>query len=291
MEKKEDNKTRSFTNDLDRNFDDDHDPDFDLDEYIRRQSQPTAQMPIQEETKDPDRYLFKNAVLIFIVFAAAFLWFNNWSDSESWAYFFGGDNQSTQVTAEAPGFGQPEISIPEPPQVPSVPGVEAPPAPPASSLDMTITEYLSVLQDRGYLGNEISGFSARQLYDANVPVSYLDELQNADFLENLSFVYITNYFQNQIPLTYLENLRDAGVYENLSFVDVTAFYNDNIPTEYLVTLNEAGYLEDLSFVYVTNFYNAGVTVEFLDQLKEQGLYEDLNFLDIVDLYQRENSEQ
>ncbi|MGN8225904.1 hypothetical protein [Gracilimonas sp. BCB1] len=290
MGKKEDHKTRSFTNDLDHNFDDDHDPDFDLDEYIRRQSEPTSHMPLQEETKDPDSYLFKNAILIFIVFAAAFLWFNSWSDTESWRYIFGGGDQTTEVTAGAPGVGQLDISIPQPPQVPPVPGVEVPPAPPAPSLDMTITEYLSVLQDRGYLGDEISGFSARQLYDANVPVSYLDELQNAGFLEDLSFVYISNYYQNQIPLPYLKSLQDAGVYEELSFVDVTAFYNDDIPVEYLVTLNEAGYLEDLSFVYVTNFYNAGVTVEFLDQLKEQGLYEDLNFLDIVDLYQRENSD-
>ncbi len=290
MGKKEDHKTRSFTNDLDRSFDDDHDPDFDLDEYIRRQSQPTGQMPLPEETKDPDRYFFKNAILVFIVFAAAFLWLNSWSEAESWAYIFGGNEQTTEVTAGAPGVDQLDVSIPQPPQIPSVPGVEAPPAPPTASLDMTITEYLSVLQDRGYLGDEISGFSARQLYDANVPVSYLDELQDAGFLENLSFVYITNYFQNQIPLSYLESLQDAGVYESLSFVDVTAFYNDDIPVDYLVSLNEAGYLEDLSFVYVTNFFNAGVTVEFLDQLKEQGLYDDLNFLDIVDLYQRENSD-
>lgn len=290
MTKKDQNKTRSFTNDLDRHSDFDHDPDFDLDEYIRSQSQDSGQIPIQEEPKDPDRYLFKNAILIFIVFAAAFLWFNNWSPSEAFTYVFGNDEQTTEVTAGVPGTDQLEIEIPEPPEIPSVPGVEAPPAPPASNLDMSITEYLSVLQDKGYLGDEISGFSARQLYDANVPVSYLDELQNAGFLEDLSFVYITNYYQNQIPLSYLERLQDAGVYEELSFVDVTAYYNDDIPVEYLVTLNEAGYLDELSFVYVTNFYNAGVTVEFLDQLKEQGLYDDLNFLDIVDLYQRENGD-
>ena len=289
MTKKDHNKTRSFTNDLDRNSDYDHDPDFDLDEYINQQSQKGQQIPLQEEAKDPDRYLFKNAILIFIVFAAAFLWFNNWSSSEAWTFIFGGEEQSTEVTAGAPGVEQLEIEVPEPPAVPTIPGSEAPVASTAD-LDMSITEYLAVLQEKGYLGEEVSGFSARQLYDASVPVSYLDELQSAGFLEDLSFVYITNYYQNQIPLTYLESLQEAGVYEELSFVDVTNFYNNNVPTEYLVTLDEAGYLEELSFVYINAFYDAGVTIEFLDQLKEQGLYEDLSFLDIVDLFQRENGD-
>lgn len=291
MAKKEQNKTRSFSNDLDRHPDAENDPDFDLDEYINQKSQ--NEELFVEEPAEEDRSQFKNAILIFIVFAAAFLWFNNWSGTEAWTFIFGGDDNTTQV-AEAPrGSGQSVVTIPQIPDVPEVPNVPQLPgveAPATSGLDMPITEYLTTLRDKGYLGDEISSFTARQLYDGNVPISYIDELQAAGFLEDLSFVYITNYYQNQIPLSYLESLQEAGVYEDLSFVDVTNFYQNDVSTDYLIKLNEAGYLEDLSFVYVTNFYQNGVTVEFLDQLKEQGLYEDLNFLDIVDLYQRENGD-
>jgi hypothetical protein len=286
MAKKEQNKTRSFTNDLDRHPDAENDPDFDLDEYINQKSQ-NEELFVEEPAAE-DQSQFKNAILIFIVFAAAFLWFNNWSGSESWTFIFGGEDNTTQVAEAPPSSDQLAVTVPNVPDVPDVPGVQAPPAPPSSSLDMSITEYLTALRDKGYLGDEVSSFTARQLYDGNVPISYLDQLQNAGYLEDLSFVYIINFYQNQIPLSYLESLQEAGVYDELSFVDITNFYQNDVSTDYLIKLNEAGYLEDLSFVYVTNFYQNGVTVEFLDQLQEQGLYEDLNFLDIADLYQREN---
>jgi len=288
MAKKEQNKSRSFSNDLDRHPNAENDPDFDLDEYINQKSQ--NEELFAAEPKEEDRSQFKNAILIFLVFAAAFLWFNNWSGSEAWTFVFGGDDNTSQVVSGVPITDQVEINVPAIPEVPSLPGINAPPAPPSSSLDISITEYLTALRDKGYLGDEISSFTARQLYDGNVPIAYLDQLQNAGFLEDLSFVYIINYYQNQIPSSYLESLQDAGVYEELSFVDVTNFYQNNVPTDYLIKLNEAGYLEDLSFVYITNFHQNGVTIEFLDQLKKQGLYEDLNFLDIVDLYQRENGD-
>ncbi len=280
MENRGKYKQNKFENDLDRG---DHDPNFDLDAYIQEQSTPGNINSTYQKPPEDDSSQFKNALLIFVVFAAAFLWFNEWSPSQAWSSLTGGEQTSAEIAPTAPGLGQLEINIPDIPAPPTVPA-----APTASQLDLSITEYLSILRDKGYLGDEISGFSARELYDANVPISYLDQLQQAGFLEDLSFVYITNYYQNQIPLAYLESLQEAGVYDELSFVDVTEFYNNNIPTDYLVKLNEAGYLEDLSFVYITNFYQAGVTIEFLDQLKEQDLYEDLNFLDIIDLYKREN---
>lgn len=273
-------KQYDFENDLDR---DDHDPNFDLDAYIQQQSASGNTNTAYQKSTQDDTSQFKNALLIFVVFAAAFLWFNEWSPSQAWSSITGGEQSSAEVTSTVPGLGQLEINIPNIPAPPT-----APTPPVTSQLDMSITEYLSVLRDKGYLRDEISGFSARELYDANVPIAYLDELQQAGFLEDLSFVYITSYYQNSIPLTYLDQLQQAGVYDELSFVDVTEFYNKNIPTEYLVTLHDAGYLEELSFVYITSFYEAGVTVEFLDKLKEQNLYEDLNFLDIVDLFKREN---
>jgi len=283
MDKKEQNKTRSFTNDLDLDPELDNNPDFDLDEYILQQSHLHKNIPDERILDERERSQFKNAILIFLVFAAALLWFNDWSFNNTWASFFGADEGATQVPATAPAPDRFEVQLPP---IPPLPGNTEASAP---RLDMPITDYLATLRDKGYLGNQISSFSARQLYDANIPISYLDDLQNAGLLEDLSFVYIINYYQNEIPFSYLQQLKDAGVYDKLSFVDVTQYYTNNIPIDYLVTLDKAGYLEDLSFVYVTNFYNAGVTVAFLDKLKGQGLYEDLNFLDIVDLYQRENA--
>jgi hypothetical protein len=258
MGNKEDNKSRSFSNDLDRHSTENPDPDFDLDEYIHQQSQDDELNLSADIEEKEDRSQFKNAVLIFIVFAASFLWFHDWSPTQAWSAVFGGGQQVAEVTTGASGSDQVQSQIPNIPQPPAPPGANETAAPTASELDMPITEYLSILREKGYLGNEVSSFDARQLYNANVPISYLDELQNQGFLEDLSFV------------------------------DVTEFYNNDVTIDYLVSLNEAGYLEELSFVYITSFYNAGVTLEFLDQLKEQGLYQDLNFLDIVDLYQREN---
>ncbi|HBX66333.1 MAG TPA: hypothetical protein DEG32_09295, partial [Balneolaceae bacterium] len=260
MAKKEQNKPRSFSNDLDRHPNAENDPDFDLDEYINQKSQ--NEELFAAEPEEEDRSQFKNAILIFIVFAASFLWFNNWSGSEAWTFIFGGDDNTTQVATAPPVSDRLEVQMPEIPTIPAVPDLPTLPGvdvPSSAGLDMPITEYLTILRDKGYLGDEVSSFSARQLYDGNVPISYLDQLQNAGFLEDLSFVYIINYYQNQIPLSYLESLQEAGVYEELSFVDVTNFYQNDVSTDYLIKLNEAGYLEDLSFVYVTNFYQNGVT--------------------------------
>lgn len=282
MGKKEKNQNRSFSNDLDLNSEDDHDPEINLDEYINLQNRQQNSLTSEPVFDEKERSQFKNAVLIFIVFAAALLWFNNWSVTNTWASFFGNNEASTEVRSAAPLPAPSAVQMPEVPPIPGNTGI------PVSSLNMSITDYLSALRDKGYLGNQISSFSARQLFDANIPVSHLDELQNAGLLEGLSFVYITNYYQNQIPISFISQLKEAGIYDKLSFVDVTQYYTNNVPINYLLSLNKAGYLEDLSFVNVTNFYKAGVTVEYLNELKEKGLYEDLTFLDIIDLYQREN---
>lgn len=279
----------------DRKFGNDLDDDFDLDSYIEEQSSDSGslwndstQAPHRE---NPETYRKKNFLLIAAIVFASVLWVFDWSVPDMWNSFFGSDEVAT--TQAAPDIN---INIPEIPAIPAIPSIPGAPTitqdvqtPPP--LEMSLTEYLSELNDLGYLDDKLSAFSARQLYDSNIPVSYLQQLDEAGYLEDLSFVYITNYFTNNIPLSYLDQLRDAGIYEELSFVDVNSYYQNEIPIDYLEQLNEAGYLEELSFVYVTNYYQNGITTEFLDQLKESGLYDNLSFLDVIDIYQRENPTQ
>ena len=245
---------------------------------------PVVQSSLAEEQENSQ---FKNAVLFFMVFAAAFLWINDWNINQAWNSTFGASEETSETITS-------QVQVPDLPDFPALPSTQSAPEVSGFSgetgLELSLTEYLAALKEKGYLNNELSSFSARQLYDSDVTIAYVDQLSETGFLEILSFVEISNYYQNDIPFDYLNELQQAEVFEKLSFVDISNFYQNDVSTEYLKTLDEAGYLDELSFVYISSFYENGVTVDFLDQLKEQGLYEDLNFLDIVDLYQRENGE-
>ncbi|MEX0719111.1 MAG: hypothetical protein WD059_00495 [Balneolaceae bacterium] len=286
MKNKDHHKQRHSKNDLNK------DPDFDLDTYLEEQSHQETTTP-GEETARKNTYFIKNAALSISLVIASVLWYHNWSPAQAWSSMFG-SNESVLTTGQT--FTVPEINvhiprieIPAIPPIPAVPGIRSySNSTQAPVLDISLTEYLSALKTKGFLDNQISTFSARQLYDSHIPVSYLEELNEAGYLGDLSFVYITNFYQNEIPVTYLDQLKAAGIYDKLSFVHITNYYQQKVPMEYLKKLNDAGYLVDLSFVHVTNYYQAGVTPEFLDELKETGLYEDLSFLDVIDLYQREN---
>lgn len=267
--------------------------DFDLDAYLEEQSDPDKISSNNENPPGQDKYRLKNSLLIIGLILTSVLWYYDWNPSNAWTSVFGNDEQA--ITTGQTGFAPeingniPRINIPPVPAIPRIPDFRSVDNPnPAVSLDISMTEYLSTLKDLGFLDNQVSTFSARQLYDANIPVSYLEELNEAGYLGDLSFVHITNYYQNEITVTYLDQLNETGFYDKLSFVDITNYYQQNVPVEYLKSMDDAGYLVDLSFVHVTNYYQAGVTPAFLDELKETGLYEDLNFLDVIDLYQREN---
>ncbi|MFN1833624.1 hypothetical protein AB2B38_000060 [Balneola sp. MJW-20] len=265
------------------------DPDFDLDSYIDENSREDSSL-FQEplETEEINSSNTKNLILIAATILFAIWWFDNdWNPLNNFTGLSGGEDNVTQVTEGTDGgisINIPVIRIP--PINVDIP--DAPTAPPAP-LSMPLSEYITDLQNLGLLEDKISTFSARQVYDGGVPISYLQELNQAGLLEDLSFVYINSYFQNGTPISYLQELQEAGVYDGLSFVYVNSFYENGVSTEYLQRLDETGYLDELSFVYINSYYEAGVTPEFLDRLKEQGIYDDLSFLDVVDLYQREGN--
>ncbi|MEX0610033.1 MAG: hypothetical protein WD016_07260 [Balneolaceae bacterium] len=282
MKNQSSHKHRSFKNDLDK------DSDFDLDTYLEEQSSQNNAGKIEPDVHDNTRF-FKNTLLTFAVILASVLWYFDWSPAQAWAGIFGDTNDNVTVGSNtvAPNIGVniPSIEIPRIPTIPTFPFSEG--GTQAADLNMSMTEYLTELKELGFLENQVSTFSARQLYNSNIPITYLEELNEAGYLADLSFVHITNYYQSQVPISYLDQVREAGFYDDLSFVDITNYYQHNVPMQYLKELDDAGYLVDLSFVHVTNYYQAGVTTEFLDQLKETGLYDDLNFLDVVDLYKSE----
>lgn len=267
-------KQKEFKNDLEN---------FDLDQYIEEQIQQSASHTEPSSEEHPS-YRKKNMLLVAGVIVAAVLWFNSWNPAQMWQGLFGGNDQSAGNTQT---FVVPDVPSFDVPPVPPIPSVSS--APSVTELDMSLTEYLSALRDNGLLNDQIGTFEARQLFSSNVPVSYLQDLNNAGFLADLSFVDISSYYQNSIPISYLEELRNAGFFADLSFVDITNFYQNEVPIDYLVKLNDAGFLEDLSFVYITQFYSAGVTVDFLKELRDSGIYDELNFLDVIEMYKnREN---
>lgn len=292
MENKGNYKERSFKNDLHSNS------EFDLDAYLEEQSNPeNFSLGVNQEPEKHHGSGIKNAIVMTGLIIVSVLWYFDWSPQQTWAGIFGSNENNVVAgqTGTAPDIqiNIPRIEIPPMPMpmpdlapftIPSNTGNSAAPA-----LDMNMTEYLSALKEKGFLEDEISTFSARQLYDAGVPIHYLEELNEAGFLSDLSFVHITNFYQNSIPTSYLIQLSETDFYDKLSFVDITNYYQSNVPIDYLKQMDDAGYLVDLSFVHITNYYQAGVTPEFLDELKVSGLYDDLNFLDVVDLYQREHS--
>lgn len=275
-------KERNLKNDLKS------DPEFDLDDYIEENSRDEASLyEDPKEEQEPEGSRAKNFILIAVTIAFAIWWFDNdWNPFNNFSGLFGGEDNTTQV-AEAPDTDL-NIDIPSI-TIPPLNGESAGNGSDVAALDIPLSEYLAELRQAGLLEEKISAFSARQVYDGGVPISYLQELDETGFLEDLSFVYINSYYQNQVPTDYLNELREAGIYEGLSFVEVTNFYSNGVTTEYLIQLDEAGYLDELSFVYINAYYDAGVTPAFLDRLKEQGIYNDLSFLDVVDIYEREGN--
>ncbi|MFD2532687.1 hypothetical protein [Gracilimonas halophila] len=295
-------KQYKFENDLDRG--NDHDPDFDLDEYIHQQSidNPTStgmQAPVDEETSQ-----FKNAILMFLVFAAAFLWANDWSPTQAWGSIFGSEESATEVTSTAPSFTIP--AIPDIPEVPALPrignesgyvnflieineaglsDVYSSPALQAFYQSDVPISYLSELVEAGY--QEFSYPEIIAFYNAEIPLEYLNTLNEYGFLSEFSYPEVIAYYNADVSIEYLTTLSESGFLPEFSYPEVIAYYN-NVTIEYLRTLDEAGYLADLSYPAVIAFSNNNITIEFLNQLRDNNLLENMSYPEVVSAFNTDN---
>jgi hypothetical protein len=269
--------------------------DFDLDSYLEEQSQ-QKQEPNQPKEVEPEGSFLKNAVLGLALVFTAFLWYHDWSPSQAYGSIFGSDEPKiiatgqagNQIVIDIPEIRIPEITIPESREIQRAIERELSRASVNAELP-SVTDYLVELKELGLLDdNKLSAFQARQLHSSGVPISYIQEVDNADFLDDLNFVAISEFYNNDIPLSYISEFEDAGFLEKVNFIGISEFYKNNVSMDYLRTLDQAGYLDDLSFVYITEYFKARVTTEFLNDLKAKGLYEDLSFVDIVEMYKDEN---
>tara|TARA_R110002126_G_scaffold35949_4_gene109922 strand:+ start:1159 stop:2010 length:852 start_codon:yes stop_codon:yes gene_type:complete len=269
--------------------------DFDLDSYIEEQSHPQAE--IQQPIEEHESSFMKNAILGLAMVFTAFMWYHDWSPKQAYGSIFGTnkatvvatDQSGNRIEINIPDINIPDINLPETRDLERA--LEQEFARLSGSANLPpVTDYLVELKALGLLeDNKLSAFQARQLHADGVPISYIQEVDNAGFLDDLNFVAISEFYKNDIPLSYISQYEEAGILDKVNFVGLSEFYKNGVSMDYLKTLDAAGYLDDLSFVYVTEYYKAGVTTEFLDGLKEKGLYNDLNFIDVVELYKDENN--
>lgn len=242
MTQKNKNAHYSFESQIDGPVD--YDPDFNLDAYINKMSHKRNRAEKQPATED-DRSHFKNAVLIFLVFAASYLWINNWSISQAWNSLFGGDEVSVVTAPEAPSV---DIS--------TFPVIPDNPMAPGEMSSEGFTEFLSAAYSNG-LDQHYSNIGLQTMYEAGVPIEYLNQLT------------------------------EAGI-SDLSFPAVITFHGSGVSVEYLLLLNESGYLQTQSFPAVVAYYETGVTPEFLDQLNENGLLQQMSFTDVINALEADN---
>ncbi|HAW80548.1 MAG TPA: hypothetical protein DCX27_13075 [Balneola sp.] len=270
--------------------------DFDLDSYLEEQAHQTAE-PTQQIVDEHEPSFLKNAILGLALVFTAFLWYHDWSPKQAYASIFGAEEQrliaggqtGNQIVIDIPEITIPEISFPESRDIQRAIEQELARASQTANLP-PVTDYLVQLKELGLLDDDkLSAFQARQLHSSGVPVSYIQEVDNAGFLDDLDFVAISEFYNNDIPLSYLSEFEEAGFLDKVSFIGISEFYTNDVSMDYLRTLDQAGYLDDLSFVYITEYYKAGVTTTFLDDLKAKGLYEELSFVDIVEMYKDENN--
>jgi hypothetical protein len=269
-----------------------HNGDFDLDEYIRQQSN-EATSDFSESVEDihpnDDSSQFKNAILIFVVFATAFLWYNDWKPVQAWNAIFGSD----EVPAEAPAAGNDfayTFEIPDIPDIPEInieiPDIEVPPLPP-SEIEGAFSDYLASIRDAG-LQDVYSNSGFQALYQTGVPVDYLVQLHEEGFLNEFSYSAIIGLYHGDVTLEYLQQFREAGYLENYSYSAIIGMYNGGVTTEYLNQLSEGGFLEEFSYSAIIAFYNTGVTVEYLNQLQNNGLLEDMSYSEIIMAFVTDN---
>lgn len=293
-------KQYKFENDLDHG--NDHDPDFDLDEYIRQQSMDNPRSTETHATVDEETSQFKNAILMFLIFAAAFLWANDWSPTQAWASIFGSEETAAEVTSTAPSFAIPDI-----PDIPPIPGmgneigyvnylieineaglddIYSSPALQSFYQSEVPIAYLSELVEAGY--QELSYPAIIAYYNSDVPLEYLNTLTEYGFLSEFSYPEVIAYYNADVSLEFLTTLSENGFLSELSYPEVIAFYSSDVTMEYLRSLGEAGYLESFSYPAVIAYFNNGVTVDFLNQLRDNDLLDNMSYPEVVSAFKADN---
>lgn len=298
-------KKEKFSN---RRFNDLHDtsdPDFDLDEYIREQSLGHDGSTLEAPVLDKDEsYQFKNAVLIFIVFAAAFLWFNEWSPRQAIGALFGSDNTAeNSFVAPDVNIDLPEINIPSPPSVSTTDGSgfadylagarEAGFSDLYSNTGLRALyqtgvplDYISDLVQAGY--QEFSYSAVIGLYNGGVTIDYLNNLSENGYLNQYSYSGIIGLYNGGVTVDYLKTLSDNNYLERFSYSAVIGLYNGGVSADYLDQLSEGGYLDLFSYSAIIGMYNSGVTVDYINQLNERDLLNDMSYSDIIVAYNTDN---
>lgn len=265
------------------------DGDFDLDEYILQQSHDAtsdfSNTP-EESQKDDDSSQFKNAVLIFFVFSAAFLWYNNWNPAQAWNSFFGSENQEVPAEAPANDFSY-SFTMPDIPEINiEIPDIEIPSIPDAA-MDGQFSDYLADIRDAG-LQEVYSNSGLQALYQTGVPVDFLTQLHEEGFLEEYSYSAIIGFYHGGVTLEYLQQLRDSGYLEDFSYSAIIGMYNGEVTVDYLNQLSEGGFLDKYTYSAIIAFYNTGVTADYLEQLQNNDLLNDMSYSDIIQAYVTDN---
>lgn len=232
----------SFESEIDGHAD--NDTNFNLDEYIRKMSREEQLSTSQQyEEEEDDRSQFKNAILIFIVFAASYLWINDWNMSQAWNSVFGGDEATFVTAPEAPSI-----------DIPTIPSIPDNPMAPGEIDPQGFTEFLSAAQSNG-IARFYSNIALQTMYESGVTIEYLRELVAAGITDQ-SFPAIIAYHESGVTMEYLFLLKESGYLTNLSFPAVVAYSESGVTVEYLDQLNENDLLQGMSYPEVVNAFNA-----------------------------------
>ncbi len=272
--------------------------DFDLDNYLEEKGYEDENDQFQKDETEVEDRRYTNALIVIVAIAGMF-WYFDWNPREIYQTYFG--SAETELVADNPVVIEvPTIEVPEV-VVPDVdidlnidPNPDIDVVEPQFDFNSNeqnlgpIVEYLQELNNLGLLDDKISAFSAREVYEAGVPINYLLELDQQGLLGELSYVAIDAFYNNQVPFDYLQQVRDRGYWEKLSYISVAEFYENGVSFDYLDIMDNAGYLDELSFVHISEYYKNDIPPEFLDQLKESGIYESLSFIDVVEIYKSQN---
>lgn len=121
------------------------------------------------------------------------------------------------------------------------------------------------------------------LYQNNVPVQYLLDLENLDYLSELSPNQVLALYNSGVTSNFLEVLEDLDYLDEVSYTGVVGMYTSGVSESYLTALEAVDYLEDLSYSQVIALYSSGVSEDFLRKLESRDLLEDLSYTEVIRL--------
>lgn len=151
--------------------------EFDFDAYLEKQSG-----SIDDKPKPPGRFpsTIKNTLLIIAASVLGFLWYFDWEPLTNADDFFGlsGENPA-EVTAEAGNQGYTEEVVIYNDEV----FVNETNQPSSSSLEISYTDYLEILNNGGFL-EDLGASSTAELYENGVPPEYLSALNDTGVFED-----------------------------------------------------------------------------------------------------------